>query len=205
MRSNPRAATWAGSRAAMLAREICYTSGGEPPRSIQNWPVRSRRRDRSLRPFPYPYCRVTLAATRFATASFISHRPLASRFQRIAALLTFYPSLESGLIHRQVEHLRPAEQFGECLHHFRRGGKDNLVHGVRLALASVCIKINPASVRAEHKHARLGHRVARRNARLGHQIGTAFAAGTEIQNLCISIVIGNRPHANPLVGDSERL
>jgi hypothetical protein len=28
-----------------------------------------------------------------------------------------------------------------------------------------------------------------------HQIGTAFAAGTEIQNLRIPIVIGNRPHS----------
>src|SRR6266550_3982843 len=96
-----------------------------------------------------------LAGSKSAAGSFVAAGSLpilSSRFQRIAALLTFYPGLESGLIYRQVEHLRPAEQFGECLHHFRRGGKDNLVHGFRVALAGVGIEINPASVRAEHKH-----------------------------------------------------
>src|SRR4029077_5924792 len=51
-----------------------------------------------LRPFPCSYCRVTLAATLFETAFFISHRALASRFQRIATFLTFFPSLKSRLI-----------------------------------------------------------------------------------------------------------
>src|SRR6266403_567511 len=101
----------------------------------------SRRRPFSLRPFPYPYCQVTSGATLFATAFLISGRPCASRFQWIAAFLTFYPSLESRFIYRQLENLRPAEQFGECLHHFRRSGKDNLVHGFMLALANVCVEI----------------------------------------------------------------
>jgi hypothetical protein len=47
-----------------------------------------------------------LATTLFAVAFSISDRPFVSRFQRIAAFLTFYPSLESRFINGQVENLR---------------------------------------------------------------------------------------------------
>ena len=39
-----------------------------------------------------------------------------------------------------------------------------------------------------------GNAIAWRDAGLRHQIGSAFAAGTEIQNLRIAIIIGNRAH-----------
>src|SRR5439155_3293845 len=107
----------------------------------------------------------------------ISHRPFVSHFQRITAFLTLNPSLESRLVNGQVEHLRPAKQFGECLHHFRRGEKDNLVHGFRLALAGVGIKINPASIRTEHEHPLLWQWIVWGDARLSYQIRAAFAAG----------------------------
>src|SRR5207249_12216307 len=97
-----------------------------------------------------------------------------------AAFLTFYPSLESRLVNVQVENPRPAEQFGECLQHFRRGGKDNLVHGFRLVLAGVGIKINPASIRTEHEHPLLWQWIVWGDARLSHQIRAAFAAGAQI-------------------------
>src|SRR6266508_2560987 len=153
---------------------------GAPQAATQTSSPRNPRQCRSLRQYLCPSCRLTLATTLFAVAFSISHRPLVSRFQWITAFLTLNPSLKSGLIYRQVEHLRSTEQFGECLHHFRCGGKDNLVHGFRLALASVCVEINPASIRPEHKHPFLCQRIAWGHARLSHQIRTALAAGAQV-------------------------
>jgi len=136
-----------------------------------------------------------LATTLFAVAFSISDRPFVSRFQWIAAFLAFYPSVESRLIDRQVENLRPAHQFAECFHDLRRGGKNNLVHNFRLALASARVEIDPASIRAKDKHPLLCEWIVWGNARLGHQIRTTFVAGTQIQYVSIPIIIGNRSHS----------
>src|SRR5438093_10249119 len=124
----------------------------EPQAATHSASLRNRGQYRSLRQYPYPYCRLILAATLFAVALSISHRPHVSRFQWVAAFLTFYPSFESCLINRQVEDLRPAEQWPERFHHLCRSRKDNVVHGFRLALASVCVEIDPASIGTEHEH-----------------------------------------------------
>src|SRR6266403_270947 len=134
------------------------------------------------------------ATTLLAMAFRVSHCPCASRFQRIAIFLTFYPGFESCLVNGQVEDLRPAEELAECRHHFRCGGKDNLVHGFRLSLRRVSIEIDPASIGAEHKHPFLWQRICWRHTRLSNQIRTAFATRAKIQDVCISIVISNRAH-----------
>src|SRR5882724_525079 len=109
-------------------------------------------------------------------------------------LLTLDPSLKSPLVDREVDYARAAEQFTKYLHHFRRGRKNKFIHSFRLSLASVGIEVDPASIRTEQEHTCLGHRIAGCDARLGHQIRTAFAAGTEIQNVRVAIVISNCPH-----------
>src|SRR6266480_7198655 len=109
-------------------------------------------------------------------------------------LLTLDPSLKSLLIDREVEYARTAEQFTEDLNHFRRARENKFIHSFRLSLGGVGIEVDPASVWTEHEHSCLGHRIAWCDTCLGHQIRTAFAGGTEIQNLRVAIVVGNRSH-----------
>src|SRR6266550_6847460 len=108
--------------------------------------------------------------------------------------MAFYPSFNSHLVDRLIENARPAEQLGECFHYFYHGGKNNLVHRFRLSLAGVGIEVDPLSIRTEDKHARFWQRIARSDTRLSHQIRSALILGSEVQNLRVLVVVGERSH-----------
>src|SRR5439155_3852640 len=95
-----------------------------------------------------------------------------------------------------------AEQLPKRLHYLRCGGEDNLVHGFRFALTDVGIEIDPASIGTEHEDPFLWQRISWRHARLSDQIRTAFATGAKVQDVSISIVIGNGVHQLVLITSS---
>ena len=108
--------------------------------------------------------------------------------------LTRDPRPKSLLINRQIFYSRTAKQFIEYFYHFGHVRKNKLIHSFRISLAGISIEINPVPVGTKHEHTCLRHRIARRNAGLNHQIRTPLAAGTQIQNLRIAIVIGDRTY-----------
>jgi hypothetical protein len=132
------------------------------------------------------------------------NRPGASWFQRILTLLPINPRLQPGLIDGKIDNSRLAEQFPEGFNHSWERKKNDFIHRFWLPLASVSIEVDPTSIWSKNEHIGPGNLSSWRHARLNYEIRSRAGVRTEIQDLRVAVVIGDRSQSITIREQRER-